>query len=331
MEFKTMFAKLNPDNYFTWKYKMEMYLRKEKCWSAITNDRPVVPDLAENAANRALVTAGETALATFLEKDEQAHSLIGPCVEDSQLVHIRTKTTAKEAWVTLREYHQRNTLGNKVTLMRKICGLKLAEKGNVETHLAELANLFQKLTDLGENQLNENWKVAITLSSLPVSYDSLISALEARPDADLTLSFVHSKLIEYAKRKENNGSGSSNENSDTVLKTTERKLKCFFCKKTSHVKKDCFKYKEWLKRQSKGENTKSSDKVNSVEESNDTLFTVSTANGSNDDNNWIVDSGATSHVINNPNLMVKFDTQHKSKIDVANGGTESVHGKGFRE
>ena len=248
MEFKTMFVKLNSDNYFTWKYKMEMYLRKEKCWTAISSEQPTVPELATGGSNQAAVTAARALLNTFNEKDEQARAMIGLCVEDNQLVHIRNQETAKQAWNALNQYHERNTLGNKVTIMRKICGLKLAENGSVETHLNELTNLFQKLTDLGENQLNESWRVAITLSSLPANYDSLITALEARPDADLTLSLVHSKLIEHAKRKENNGGSLNGGSGDTVSKTTERKLKCFFCKKGSHKKKDCFKFKEWQKK-----------------------------------------------------------------------------------
>lgn len=328
MDFKSVFAKLNSDNYFTWKYKMEMYLRKEKCYSAITENQPIVPALAADGANRADVTTQQTALNTFNEKDEQARAIIGLCVEDDQLVHIRNQATAKLAWNALRTYHERDTLGNKVTLMRKICGMKLAEKSSVEAHLNELTNLFQKLTDLGENQLNENWKVAITLSSLPSSYDSLIDSLEARAAEDLTLSFVHSKLIEHSKRKENNGSGSSHEGgSETVLKTTI-KLKCFFCKRGGHVKKECFKFKEWQKKQFKGEKAKSSDKVNCVEECKEKLFAVNGSGGNNNNSEWIVDSGATSHVVNNPNLLTKFDTRQCSQVDVANGGTESVHGKG---
>lgn len=159
MEFKAMLTKLNSDYYFTWKYKIEVYLRKEKRWSAISSERPVVPELLEGGANQVEITARQAALVTFNEKDEQALAMIGLFVEDGQLVHIRNKATAKLAWDALREYHERNTLGNKVTLMRKICGSKLTENGNIEAHLNELTNLFQKLTDLGENQLNESWKV----------------------------------------------------------------------------------------------------------------------------------------------------------------------------
>ncbi|KAF2891631.1 hypothetical protein ILUMI_14542 [Ignelater luminosus] len=76
------------------------------------------------------------------------------------------------------------------------------ENGNMKDPIAELINLFQKLTDIGEDKLSKKWTVAMILSSLPRSYDSLVTALETRPEADITLSLVKSKLIdEYNRRK----------------------------------------------------------------------------------------------------------------------------------
>lgn len=86
------------------------------------------------------------------------------------------------------------------------------------------------------------------VSSLPGSYDHLITAIEARPDADITLSMVHSKLIgEVMKRKDSKGNDSAN-GGESVLKVTN--LQCFFCKKNNHVKKDCRKFKAWLRKKS---------------------------------------------------------------------------------
>lgn len=49
----------------------------------------------------------------------------------------------------------KRTLGNKVSLMRRICSSKMDDTGNMETHIFELMNLFQRLVDLGEKQLSE--------------------------------------------------------------------------------------------------------------------------------------------------------------------------------
>lgn len=55
----------------------------------------------------------------------------------------------------------------------------MSEDGNVEDHLSELTNLFQKLSDLGKEQLLTTWHVGVIVGSLPRSYDNLIVALEA--------------------------------------------------------------------------------------------------------------------------------------------------------
>lgn len=310
---KINFAKLNNDNYFTWKYKMELFLLREKAWYVIKDDKPVLqaePTVQERRE-----------LKDFEDKDDQARGAIGLSVEDSQLRHIRSKKTAKEMWTVLKEHHERDTLGNKVSLMRKICRMKMPENGNVESHLNEMANLFQKLNDFGDN-LTESWTVAIVLSSLPPSYDTLITALEARPEGDLTMSYIQTKLIsEYTRRK----GDSPESNSDSILKT-QQKLRCFFCKKDNHIKKDCMKYKQWKEKHESfnGTKGKSSDKAHKVEHGNEFLFQIS----SKGNNGWIIDSGATSHVTNDKRLLETLNTDKSSDVDMANGNKECVKGKG---
>lgn len=330
---KIVFAKLNSANYFTWKYKMEMYLRKEKLWTYINNDPPTIPPGAaegstpvQMATATAAIEAARATRTTFDEKDDTARALIGLCVEDGQLVYIRNKATAKQSWNALKEVHERDTLGNKINIMRRICRLRMEEGADMELHVAEMTNLFQKLVDLGENQITDEWKYMLIMSSLPSSYDQLITALEAR--GDLTLSLVCSKLIsEYSKRKYAMGESSKAEEQSSVLKTTSSKMKCFFCKRGSHVKKDCYKYKEWLKKkQSQCDGGKNNaDKVNKVEEPKcDFLFVVN----SQSNNGWVIDSGATSHVTNNKQLFNTFDSSAKGIVKVANNTIEKVNGKG---
>ena len=59
----------------------------------------------------------------------------------------------------------------------------------MENHLAEMQNLIDQLASLGEvgEPLAEHLSVALFLSSLPDSYGTLITALETRPEEDLTV------------------------------------------------------------------------------------------------------------------------------------------------
>lgn len=251
---------------------MELLLIKEKVWVVINSNKPTVPVVEATARQ---IEAAEK----WQKKGDLARATIGLMVEDNQLYLIKSKLTAKQTWSSLKEYHERNTLGNKVMLMRRNCNTRLIENGNMESHLNELNDLFQKLIDLGEQQLSENWRAAIIRSSLPKDYDILVTALEVRAEDDLTLSLVQSKLIgEYSRRKEAETIGDDDKIGTTVLKTMDGKATCFFCQKAGHFKKNCIKYKAWLDKNPQSSKSKPKEKTehaNTVqEEQKKFLFSV---------------------------------------------------------
>lgn len=65
---------------------------------------------------------------------------------------------------------------------------------NISEHINQMQNLFVKLKDISNDELTESWSVGMLLSSLPRSYDTLITALEARKEDELTFGFVQQKF-----------------------------------------------------------------------------------------------------------------------------------------
>lgn len=104
-------------------------------------------------------------------------------------------------WDALQRYYQKSTLTSKVYLFRQICNMKLTEIGDMEIHIATMQELVDKLTALGD-EIKDHLIVAILLSSLPDSYSTLITALESRPEEELTLNMVKGKLIDEHKRRQ---------------------------------------------------------------------------------------------------------------------------------
>lgn len=195
--------------------------------------------------------------ATWLTKDAQARAIIGLLVEDNQLVHIRNKTAAATTWKALQDYHQKTSLSSKVILLKNLCGMKLAENGNVEEHIINMSILKDKLEAIGEN-IKEELFIAMLLGCLPDSYNSLINSLESRPEKDLTINLVKGKLIDEYQRTSN--FAVTSETQDKALKTREKgqhtkskqdAVECFFCKKRGHMKKECRKYKAWKEKSEK--------------------------------------------------------------------------------
>ena len=317
-------TKLNNHNYQTWKFKIELLLTKEDLWDTISEDSP-------NPTNTA-----------WQLKDRKARATIGLLVEDNQLNLIRKLTTAKETWDALKKYHEKSTLSNKVNLLKKLCGLKLTETGNMEQHLAKMEDLIDQLSSLGES-FAEHLTVAIFLSSLPDSYGTLITALETRPEEDLTQELVKNKLLEeYKRRTEMTTSVTEHQEQQAMnvhatrenqpnVSTRRSTLTCFFCKKPNHIKKDCRKYIEWKKKhpEHKVKAVKHFTQVNDKRNFQQGYDVCSIARTANIINSWYIDSGATSHMCGDRNFFAALDKRLKVEVVQADGGKLTSSGIGY--
>lgn len=293
--------KLNYSNYQTWKYKLELLLLKEGLWEVVSEAKPVDPS------------------AVWTKQDGKAKALIGLLIEDSQLIHVRKLDTSKNYWDALKSYHQKSTLTNKVFLLKRICRMQMGENGDMESHINTLLDIVDQLTALGET-LAENLVVALLLCSLPDSYNTLVTALESRPDADLTLELVKCKFIQEHKRR--NGSHGGSEESSMALKVSNgksfknvKKLKCFHCGKSGHLKKDCYSLKSI---KSDGVQTVKKVCESECSTSNNTYACFKAGEASNVEE-WYIDSAATCHMTNNDKFFTKMNKQFKNNVFLADG------------
>lgn len=158
------------ENYPTWKFYMRLLLIKENTWDAVENAVPAQPD------------------ATWKAKNVKAMATIGLAVDKTQVLSIKELETASDYWVTLQSIHEKSSLLNKVTLLKKLCRSQLGMK-TMEVHLDEMLSTVDRLKCHGED-LKQPLVVALLLGSLPDDYDSLVTALEVRNENELTVNYV---------------------------------------------------------------------------------------------------------------------------------------------
>ncbi|KMQ86061.1 retrovirus-related pol polyprotein from transposon tnt 1-94 [Lasius niger] len=296
-------TKLNNNNYQIWKYKMELLLIKEDLWDVVSNAEPA--EVSED----------------WQKRDNKARATIGLLVEDNQLLHVRNATTAKQAWDALKAYHEKSSLSSKVFLLKSIVNHKLQEGGDMEEQLNAILELADKLTALGE-RIVDSLLIAIILGSLPESYSTLVTALESRAEDTLTLALVKGKLIDEYKRRKNTR---TDEAGEIAMKAAEKSGKtCYFCRKQGHYKRDCIKYKKWKSNKEKVGSVRedSSDEENEVVQ-----CSFATCEGQVNQEDWYVDSGATSHMTNNKKFFQELKEINRS-VMVANGQRLVAEGKG---
>lgn len=162
-------TKLNGENYQIWSFKIKLLLDREEILETTQNDPPTEA----------------SALAECTKKDRRAKQLIGLLIEDNQTKKLAKQTTAKGMWTTLQEYYGKANQANRLILFKKLCRMQLEEDGNMESHLDNMQDKIDRLTDYGHD-FTDTMITAFMMGGLPNSYDSLVNALEARADADLT-------------------------------------------------------------------------------------------------------------------------------------------------
>lgn len=265
-------------------------------------------------------TSKENANDEWKKKNNKAMAYITLSVEDNQLVHFAHLEEANKAWEALRKKYERSTYGSRLYLRRKLYSIQYRD-GKMCQHIDAIMEVVSLLRGSGK-PLEDEEVVAVLLVSLPESYSGLITALEGRDEADLTIEYVTGKIMdEYQRRIEtcesdkNNSEAamkSSINKNDPRLRKTYNKVNarikdtriCFFCKKPGHLKANCYHFKRTLNKETGNDLSKLSvmEKENTAKH---VTFKIDKEAGNIDVKGWCIDSGASNDEQENFFLNIK--------------------------
>lgn len=304
---KFVLPRLNNENYQTWKMRVEMMLKRDELWTVISEAKPI-------PVTPAWKTANMKALATIVL-----------LLDDNQLSLVKDVDEASVAWQQLKDYHMKTTTTSRVSILKKICSLNMSDGGNMEKHIFEIEELFDRLSCAGL-PLDEPMKIAMIYRSLPDSYSGLVTALESRPDADQTIGLAKQKLLDEYQRRVDRSGGTSEKAMKSQSKPRKERV-CYHCRKPGHFKKDCYQLKQLSGSggaKNSGKNTGTKAKQASEEEA-PICFTI----GSNRNKSaWYIDSGCSSHMANDAKFFRVLDKSASVNVILADGSVTVAAGIG---
>lgn len=317
LEEKWTIEKLDGSNWTTWKFQMKHLLLAKGLWG-VTEGTETVPDEANAETVSQHHRKLQKALTTIV---------LGIC--PTQLYLITSHEDPKEAWDALKQHFERDTLANKLFLKKQYFRAEMREGTSVEAHLKKMKELTDKLAAVGA-PITEEDQVVTLLGSLPSNYAALVTALEARSD-DLTLNYVQQALIhEEQKQKGQSVEQASSGKGDAALVGASRKqnpasflkkIKCYNCNKYGHYKRNC----PALVKQN-------SPPVHKAKLGR-TVCAMGAFRADGQDqypqrHHWLVDSGATSHMTWQKELLMDFqELSPPEKVGLGDG--HSVHAVGI--
>jgi hypothetical protein len=205
------------------------------------------------------------------------------------------------------------SLTNRIFLKRQLYSLRLKEGTKIIDHLNTFNTLLVQLTSMRVKFKFED-KAITLLCSLPVSWDQFVTSISFSSTESIEFDDIVGALLSEETRKKSNLETSTSEEMVIKGRTKERgqgqrdfslskskgkksKLKCWFCGKSGHLKKDCWKQQQ----ASKEDPPKETKEANATETGSTTGSDItdevlSISIGSCHDQQWLLDSGASNHM-----------------------------------
>lgn len=231
-------------------------------------------------------------------------------VQSSIYGHVRNCKTAYEAWINLQKAYEDQGLCRRLSLLRVIFAMKYTECQNMDDYITKISDIAQQLSDIGA-PLEDDFVAVILLSGLPSDYDPLIMALE-NSNTKLSSQIVKAKLQQECQRRE--------DKSDIgTAFMVKKKYKCFRCKRPGHHIRNCPKNSSYI--------AGKDDKTNQAAKLDKSLLLTAMSVEIKRDL-WYIDSGATSHMCNDKNMMSNFCEDKTDAVILANGDKIYTAGQG---
>lgn len=297
----------NGTSFSNWEFRMKLLLEQYEVLEVVNMEPPTDPNT----------------LLDFKKNDLKARNIIVQCLADNVLELVKNKTTAKEIMDTLAGTYKKQGLARQVQLQSKLRNMKYSGMESLNDFIINFETTVSELKNCGGN-ISDSEVITQLLSVMPESYQSVTTAIDiifCQQAANISLDFVKSKLLMEETRQKKNQVETSTSSAFVIHKKKVFKdkfpFKCYNCGMKGHKKTDCKKLKM------KDNRHLDRNSCNISEKDDEIAFLTSTASICSSNNNipFVVDSGATNHLVTEDIDKFMFETKFvKYKIKVAKQG-----------
>ncbi|MHB1946432.1 MAG: reverse transcriptase domain-containing protein, partial [Metallibacterium sp.] len=293
-----------------------------------------------------------------------AHMTLAIDTKTAQILEARARDDGNKAWGILNDLFEKKDKLRAASLRVELANIRLLEGGDMEAYLTKLTRVSQDLADAQGQPIDEQELISKLFVGLPKSYSSWIAAkAETNDDFHKLCDQLRSinrfdtereRLYgdETAFRTEQRNIPKPNYKRDWKLGQDKQKRPdernkqpprrnreppvCYNCGKTGHISRYCRAPRNNRPKQPENETTMCiyenediDDELNEILEEISGDEEIDEANLSYTNKlDWIVDSGATSHMCNDRTAFKDIGQTEIKTVQVADGKHIEVKGKG---
>jgi len=244
--------------------------------------------------------AEDRELALWKRRDARASPIIGLTLGSEQLEHVSGCKTTEKMWSMLQGVFQRKSLMNKMKARREFYTVEMTVGEGMLGYINRVRNFSENLEAMG-GEVTEMDVAMSVVNGLTSKYESLLVALDAKGEDELSLAFFKSRLLQEERRQADKSPATKRIGDMALVGANYRgqglrgdlsKIVCYYCHEVRHISHDCLELKAKKQRQ---------DKVAAIaaddgSDSDDAICLVGNAADSDDlSKSWLVDSAASAH------------------------------------
>ncbi|KAG8498932.1 hypothetical protein CXB51_005361 [Gossypium anomalum] len=265
-------------------------------------------------------------------KDRKALTQLHLHLSNEILQDVMKEKTAAALWKRLEQICMSKTLTSKLHMKQRLYAHRLEEGASVHEHLTVFKEILSNLEAM-EVQYDKEDLGLILLCSLPPSYstfrDTILYSRESLTGEGLIVRGRQDRNTDddRGRTQERNHRGKSKGRS----KSSNRGKTCNFCKKKGHIKSECYKLQNKIKREAanqKGKQPENSGEADVVEDYSDGELLVASVNDSKVSEEWILDSGCTFHMSPNRDWFTTYETVSEGVVLMGNNASCKIAGVG---
>ncbi len=334
----TKIDKLSHSNYHFWKIRIVHILTLKDLENFLDDEVP------------SLDTSRPEEISNWKKRDKKAQAIIGLTLSDDLLENVREVETTKDMWTAIKNVFERHALLNKLSDRKKFYTASM----NADESVLQFANRIRQLAATLKSMnvvISESEMAMALLNGLPDEYNALISALDAidEDETKLRFEFIKTRIIQEEQRiamryqsaiaKSESAALFSNQpsrdnNQSSHVRNTRRRPYCNHCKGLGHIESKC-----WTKFPHLNPRNKPKPSMKPAFFANESdqdpvvclMAKYEDAGEPKHSDKWFIDSGCSNHMTYNKSLFSSYTCAHPSAVELGNGNTAPVRGKGTVE
>ncbi|KAG8477716.1 hypothetical protein CXB51_027660 [Gossypium anomalum] len=261
-------------------------------------------------------------------KDRKALPQLHLHLSNEILQDVMKEKTVAALWKRLEQICMSKTLTSKLHMKQRLYAHRLEEGASVHEHLTVFKEILSNLEAMEVHR--ESLTVDEVYDSL-TSYDKM-KHLMVKADSQGEGLIVRGRQDRNAdddrgRTQERNHRGKSKGRS----KSSNRGKTCNFCKKKGHIKSECYKLQNKIKREAanqKGKQPENFGEADVVEDYSDGELLVASVNDSKVSEEWILDSGCTFHMSPNRDWFTTYEIVSEGVVLMGNNASCKIAGVG---